>query len=186
MDSGRLNIYGNASQLWGKAMETEYALVDALQTVGGALTEGCYTENGNTITYTNCTYGGAGMSETINGTVTIDGDNVTVDLTIDVDYSGNSYHYVWTGSVTVTATSVNGSLNFDMQMNQGGMEYTYNVAIDYNAIVLDGTGCPTGGSFTIDVDVDISGMPSGYGGQSYPGVQVDFGPACGDVTMYSL
>jgi hypothetical protein len=174
------NVYANASQLWGTKMAAQAGTTykPTLDTIGQALTEGCYTTNGSTSTY-NCNEGGT----TIVGTITVNGDNVVIDLTIG-SYGGT---FVYKGDITVTATEIDGWISFSMDQNQGGMDISYDVEITYNTVVLDANGCPTSGSLLVDVNVEtsgIEGMPSGYGGFDYPNVEVVFGPLCGDVTMY--
>jgi len=174
-------IFANASQLWSTKMQAEYgsggnpyALNEAFES---ALTDGCVTESGGTITYNCNDYG-----YSITGTVTVAGDTITLDL----HYTGNGVSFDYAGSVTVTDSSIDGNIGFNYQQNQGGQDFTYEISIGYNGVVLV-DGCPTGGSLNVDVNVDVTGMegvPAGYGAVDYPNVEVRFGPACGDLSMY--
>jgi hypothetical protein len=172
------NVYANASQLWGTKMAAQATTSKpTLDTVGKAITEGCYTVSGSTTTY-DCNEGGT----TIVGTIIISGDNVVIDLTIG-SYGGT---FVYKGDITVTTSEIDGWISFTMDQNQGGMDISYDIEITYNSVVLDQSGCPISGSLLVDVNIEtsgIEGMPSGYAPE-YPNVEVVFGPLCGDVTMY--
>lgn len=170
------NIYGSASQLWGTKMAATgggFGAARLLETQLAGLT-GCYTESGGTVTY-DCNEGGT----TIKGTIVISGDNIKIDLTI----TNAVYSMVYDGDVTVTTTQIDGYIGFQFEQNAGGYATSYDIQCDYNAVVLDTAGCPIGGSLYVDVNIESSGMPGGYN-VTYPNVEVVFGPACGDVTMY--
>lgn len=152
------------------------------QTVSPVLSDDCVTMKDNTITYNNCSGGGG----SINGTITIKGDTITVDLKITTNTGGQTLDIIWKGSVTVTETMVDGTLKFSYTGNYGGYDMAYNATVDYNAIQLQ-EKCPVGGSLDVTYDVDIKNLPSGakmpegYGGGS---VTVKFGPNCGDMKIY--
>jgi|GEM_PF-2323395 len=174
--------YGYASALWSTKMQAEggygaYGLAPVEEFVG-ALEEGCVTTSGDTTTY-NCNYGGGTMT----GSITVSGDTITF---ADLSMTSAGYSYTWNGSVTVTDTLVDGSFTFFTDYQ--GMKY--NITVTYNSITIDASGCPVGGSLVVDVDVDMSGYTGDTGGYDlsgaydFPSVEVQFGPACGDVTMY--
>ena len=174
--------YSYASSLWGTKMQAEggygaYGL-ESLDQFAGALEENCVTTSGDTTTY-NCNYGGGTMT----GTITVSGDTITF---ADFSFTGSGVVYTFNGSVTVTGTLVAGTIVFHVEV-QGMLE---DVTIDYNDIALDATGCPIGGSLGVDVAIDMSnyqGDTGGYdlsGAYDFPSVEVQFGPACGDVAMY--
>lgn len=173
--------YGYASSLWGTKMQAEGGAAYGLapyETFQGALDETCVTTSGDTTTY-NCNYGGGTMT----GSITVTGDTITFH---DLSMTSQGYSYTFNGSVTVTDTLIDGSFSFFTDYQ--GMKY--NVDISYNSIVLDAAVCPVGGSLVVDVDVDMSGYTGDTGGYDlsgaydFPSVEVQFGPACGDVTMY--
>ncbi len=183
-DAGAMNgfgsIYTSGNQLTSAAMSpsTAGAVTGALTAVTGALdSTGCGTTSGGTTTYNNCTYG----SSTVNGTITVAGDTITVDLT--TNYGGGTgtvtgLDMKWTGSVTVTATQINGSLRFDTTASttQYGAISGY-TTMTFNGINLDTAGCATGGTMEAYTE-------SGMQGYTYHGtVDVTFGPACGDAAM---
>jgi hypothetical protein len=183
--SGLGQVYSSSAQLVAKKQQAElgtgnpYALSPDYEQIASALSQDCYTVNGDTVTYNNCNYGGGGSNFTINGTITTSGDTVTIDLTMVGDYSGQAWDYTWSGTVTVTATSIDGNLSFALKMNAQGMDIIYDVSIDFNAIVLDASGCAIGGGMVIDSSTETGG----YGGYD-TSVEVTFGPACGDVAMF--
>jgi len=179
-------IFGNASQLWGKAQQetSGTALLADFDIVGGGLTDTCVSTSGGTTTYSNCSNG----AQTIDGTVTINGDSIVVDLTIVTTGGGTGDQtFTWSGDVTVAnntagQTTIDGWLKFSVETNQGGSSVTYDVSIDYVGILMGNTGCPTAGTMSIDVSVDMPNVPSGYA-PDFPSVEITFGPACGDVAM---
>jgi len=169
-------IQAGANQLLGSA---QVAKGLSAEQSGLRSYENCVTEAGGTITYNNCTDG----SQTINGTISISGDTVSVDLRIGYSSGGYSGDVTYQGSVTITASSVNGSLSFDYEM----ASTTYSVDISYEAIGLDAAGCAISGSMAIDQSVKIAGVGSlggVTGGSTGTSFRVDFGPACGDMKMF--
>ena len=171
-------IFGDAQQLLSAAQTSGSLKSALLQTV-----EGCVTQSGNTITYNNCNYGSTGYSYVINGTITTSGDVFKVDLTIDIDAIGSGYgtkqKMVYKGEITITATKIDGNLDYDIFFDvQGATSGTYKLNIKYDNIGLDASGCPTSGKSSIKYDVNAQG-------QSQSGtIDLEYGPACGDVKMY--
>jgi hypothetical protein len=182
--SGLSSVFGNASSLWSTKMSAKAgsgsygAAYGALETATFALSEGCYTESGGTVTY-DCNEGGYG----IQGEVTVSGDNIVIDLSL----TSQGYTFIYTGDITVTETLIDGWIAFDYAVDQTGMTFAYDVKVDYQAVELV-DGCAVGGALDIDVDVDIDGLeglPAGAASAyDYPSVLIEFGPACGDVTMF--
>ncbi len=168
-------IQAGANQLLGSAQVA--SALSAEESVPRSY-ENCVTEAGGTVTYTNCSDG----SQTINGTIAISGDTVTVDLRIGYASGGYAGDVVYKGSVTITSTSVNGSLSFDYGMSGA----TYSVDISYESIGLDAGGCAVSGSMAIDQSIKIGGGSLGglAGSSSGASFRVDFGPACGDMKMF--
>jgi hypothetical protein len=164
-------IQGDAMVLYAAAISEKTSGL-TLGKIEGPAVE-CATESGGKITYNNCTYGSSGSSVTVNGTVKVEGDKYTMDLTIKASYSGMTYDMKYDGTITATASTVNGSLDFEYT-TQGS---TYTISIDFNNIGLT-NNCPTSGSMSMDVDVTVQGYSGSPGA-----VTIDFGPNCGDVII---
>lgn len=177
-------VFSNASSLWSTKMSAKAgsgsygAAYGALETATFALSNGCYTQNGDTITY-DCNEAGYGLQ----GSVTISGDNIMIDLSMDTQ----GYTFIYTGDITVTETMVDGWLAFDYAVDQAGMAFAYDVRIDYNGVELV-DGCAVAGSLNVDVDVDIEGLEglpaAASSAYNYPNVTIEFGPECGDIAMF--
>jgi len=168
-------IYADASQLTGSVQADAVSgkLVSALSDN----IDQCVTESGGTVTYNQCDFNGT----KVNGTVKIQGDVISIDLTIEASggisggVSSVNLHYV--GSVTVSDTKIDGSL--DVTTDVGTTEYgtvSANTSVDFNAIVVT-SGCATGGS------MDVNSVTSAAGHSYTTAVTVTFGPNCGDMTM---
>ncbi len=177
-------VFSNASSLWSTKMSAKAgsggygSAFGALETAKFALTDGCYTQSGDTVTY-DCNEGGYG----IQGSVTVTGDVIDIDLSMLTQ----GYTFIYTGQLTITDAMVDGWLAFDYAVDQAGMAFAYDVQIDYQGVAL-GAGCAVGGSLNVDVDVDIDGLeglPAGAANAyDYPNVLIEFGPECGDVAMF--
>lgn len=134
-------------------------------------------------TPTGCTFTGYGdASFTLDGTIAKSGDTVTFDLTYDITGS-DPLHWTIDGSVTVTASSIDGDVHSHGTTSgsqSGGFSVTWDTQVEYNAVILDGTGCPTGGSVHAAMSYDVSGAQGG-GSFDTQGTAT-FGPACGQAT----
>jgi hypothetical protein len=134
-------------------------------------------------TPTGCTFTSYGdASYMINGTINKSGDTVTFDLTYDIT-GGQALSWSIDGSVTVTATSIDGEVHSHGETSgseSGGFTVTWDTQVQYNAITLDGAGCPTAGSVHATLGYDVSGAQGG-GSFDTQGTAT-FGPACGQVT----
>ncbi len=140
--------------------------------------ETCVTATDALITYDNCDYG----ATTIDGTVGVDGDTVTTDLTLNSASGGVTVGFTMVGSIAVNTSLVDGSIVYDT--NFSGIEIpggagALRLEANYDAIGLDGTGCPTSGSLT------VSQSYSGTGGFDFGDVRAEFGPNCGDVQLFN-
>ena len=177
-------VFSNSSSLWSTKMAAKAGsgsfgtAYGALETATFALTDGCYTQNGDTVTY-DCNEGGYGLQ----GSVTISGDTIEIDLSMDTQ----GYTFIYTGKITVTDTMIDGWLAFDYAVNQAGMDFAYDVRIDYNGVELM-DGCAVAGSLKVDVEVDIAGLEglpaAATNAYNYPNVTIEFGPMCGDIAMF--
>ena len=169
-------IYGELSAM-ASAGQTGLSGFPAL-TGDKAPLETCVSASDALISYDNCDYG----ATNINGTVGVDGDTVTTDLTINSASGGVSVGFTMIGSIAVTASLIEGSVVYDT--NFSGIEIpggagALRLEATYNAIGLDGSGCPTSGSLT------VSQSYSGAGGFDFGDVRAEFGPSCGDVQLFN-
>jgi hypothetical protein len=142
--------------------------------------EGCECVDGS-CTFTDC--GDEAGTYTINGSLAVDGDTLTVDLDLAMLYGGANWDWTYDGELTVTDTSVDGSLEgegggtFTNPQDNSEITFDWSWSVDYNGIELDAAACAVGGS--LDAHVEYSAGTS-QGGGSYSGSgHVDFGPTCG-------
>jgi hypothetical protein len=109
----------------------------------------------------------------IDGFVEWDASSFSSDLTFAIETAAQgtsvSFTYHLVSDITYTATSIDGTVSLDGESSSGGQTATYDVDIDYNAVVFpEGGGCPTSGSVSVSASFGVSG-------QSYE--------ASGDVTF---
>jgi hypothetical protein len=169
--SGLSAVYSNSTQLALSFMApTGYEAL--AQQVSALATTECATKSGNTITY-NCAEAGGGIT----GTITVSGDNITVNLTITSGVSGGEVTIKWTGTITATATLVTGSLHFVTSGTSSGTGYNFTTTLTYNSVALDSTGCPIGGSADINCTISVTGY------NMTQDVLATYGPKCGDVAL---
>ena len=127
-------------------------------------------------TFTNFGDDAPGNAWTIDGTISKAGDRITFDLTYDIASGGTNVDWAIDGAVTVTATSIDGSVHSRGATSGGpGGNVTWDVDVTYADLVLDGSGCPTGGSVTASTSYTVNGMAA----FDVEGT-VTYGPACGD------
>jgi hypothetical protein len=124
----------------------------------GALNQGCYTFTSSTITYNNCTVSGSGFSETLNGSLTVNGSTVTWNLTVTYSYSAQSVTangtYNWTGQLAVSASSIvgQGRSSFSGHVTSGTTTYDYQYTAGFDANLTYQTSpsyCVTSGTLEI-------------------------------------
>lgn len=188
-----LSVYAS-----GQALHAQAQAANATGGMPGMLTQGlnkaydpsCASTTGNTTTYTACEV----APTTFDGTVSVSGDDVTVDITAEVDpaaYNGpmdavsgpgasirmNGVTVTEQGTLTVTPTTLDGVLNVDIDLSmtitmpvvgEQTTNQTTSLDIDYDSLVID-NGCATGGTLTVS-------------DSSYTAVAT-YGPACGDVAV---
>lgn len=133
----------------------------------------------------NCTFdmcGGSGYL--MSGTITRSGDSYTIDIQMTASTTGIEYEWDYQGAVTMSATSIDGNLSGTgtgtVMAGDMTISYDFDWDVTYNAIVLDATGCATGGSLDAHVSfsVDGTGGAGAYSGDA----TVTFGPTCGAAT----
>jgi len=112
-----------------------------------------------------CTDGGI----TIDGTLTRGGDRVTIDL-----HASGRVSMDYTGDLTVTDTDVNGTLTLRAQTP----DVSVSASAAYDHIGLDAAHCPVAGRLRFDADVNVKGQSQSRA------LEIGFGPACGDVTVF--
>jgi hypothetical protein len=107
----------------------------------GELNAGCYQISQSTITYSNCTISSTGLTETINGTLSVANDSVsTWNLTVTWNYSASGISetgtYTWTGNVTFTGSTIvgQGRSSFTGHYSGNGVtvDYSYSAGFDSN------------------------------------------------------
>lgn len=174
---GRFNeIYSGASYLTSQQMSRNSSggsgITGFLALAQDFRNGDCAVVSGQSVTYNQCNF----STGTINGHITVSGDDIEIDLTITFASGGYSGDYRYRGAITVTDTLVDGALSIDYDISS----VSYDLDVRYDAIqLLD--GCPVGGGLRVAVDTSVSG----YGGLDAGSavVVVAFGPACGDMTM---
>ena len=139
--------------------------------------------------FDSCSDDAAGF--TIDGSIAVDGDHYTFDVTIDQTYASDSdtttSHLSTSGDITIGATSIDGSVSGDGNTainltDSDGQQQTitasYNWDLDANQIALDQSRCAVGGSLhaCVSARAAANGQSAKYNGCG----TVDFGPACGD------
>lgn len=124
-------------------------------------------------TFTNFGDDTPGNSWKIDGTIHKTGDTITFDLSYDIVSSGLTVAWAIDGSVTVTATNIDGHVH-SHGVSSGAQSVTWDVAVDYLNVGLDGTGCPTSGSVHASTSYEVAGQLA-YDVEG----TVAFGPACG-------
>lgn len=119
----------------------------------------CITATETMVTYDNCDLG-LGM---IDGTLSVSGGEVTFDLTV----AASGLTFTLEGALTVSDTAIGGTLTATTSISG----FSTTLVANYDVTLTD--GCATGGT----IDVDQRGALSSD-------VQVQFGPACGDVALF--
>ena len=131
----------------------------------GALTDGgkadslgsCQTQAGSVVTYSGCSIGGT-TPMAWNGTVAIDGYGLTLHLAGTGNSGGTQFSYDINGTIALGYDSVDGALAITIGYNpSGSSQVQYKTDVTFNAIALDGSQCPIGGSLGIH---DVLTMPS--------------------------
>ena len=159
-----------------------------LETLTGALDQSCYSQSGGSVTYNQCDFG----TGSIDGTISYTEPDLVLDLTISMS-TGASFTITEKGTLTLDATQITGNLSFasstDLSgapgMPAGAAGYTSQTTLDATYDVQLTDGCPTGGTLEVHSVTSTSGgqIPAGAGGLDV-WVKAEFGPACGDVTLY--
>jgi hypothetical protein len=164
--------------------------VGLLRQLDGALDASCYSSDGQTTTYTQCSFGGG---YTIDGTLSFAGETLSVDLTLVSAQPGgvvSGFEFAQQGTLTINATGISGELTYDAQVSaSGGVGGAFSAETDVTAIyaVVLEAGCPVGGSLEVNAvtTANVAGLPPGASaGNQSTWVRADFGPNCGDVTLY--
>jgi hypothetical protein len=134
-----------------------------------------------------CSFDNCGDSSglwSLDGSISVDGDTYTFDLSMTLNAFGTMWSWDYDGSITVTDTSINGNLeasgNGSASDPQSGTSVTlsWSWEVSYNGVQLDGQGCPVGGSIDASASYQAS---TGQGDASFSGSgSVTFGPSCGD------
>lgn len=150
------------------------APVELPRSLGSSATTGTAACTPTGCTFTHFGDDTPGNAWTIDGTISKAGDTLTFDLTYDVTSAGATVAWTIDGAVTVTATSIDGAVH-STGTSSGGPAggVSWDVHVDYQAVQLDGSGCPIGGSIHASTAYDFAA-----GSYDVEGT-VTFGPACG-------
>ncbi len=106
----------------------------------GELNQGCYTVTQSSITYNNCTISSTGLTEILNGTLSVTGSTATWNLTVTFNFSASGIiengTYAWTGQLTFTGTTIVGQGRSSFTGHYTGNGYTgdfaYTAGFDAN------------------------------------------------------
>lgn len=161
----------------------------------GALDAGCYSTDGATTTYTGCDTGGF----SITGTITTGESQVSIDLTLTGSGTVgglNSFAFTQVGSISFSETAITGELKYDTDVDidgAGGTSGSFSTKTAVRAIydIQLTAGCATGGTLEVNqkTTADLSGLEgvpasAANSGSTDVWVKAEFGPNCGDVTLY--
>jgi hypothetical protein len=127
-------------------------------------TAGCVTRVGDHLTF-NCTEDGV----TVTGTLSRDGDHVTMDL-----HATGRISLDFTGDFTANASEINGTL----EMRASAEQVSVRADATYDHIKLDAARCPVAGRLRFAAEATANGKTQSRD------LEVGFGPACGDVTIF--
>ena len=98
----------------------------------GELNQGCYTVTQSNITYNNCTISSTGITETLNGTLSVTSSTATWNLTVTFNYSASGITengtYNWTGQLNFTGTTIVGQGRSAFTGHYTGSGYTVDYA----------------------------------------------------------
>ena len=178
-------------QAASNAMQADNALgaaASALEAYEAPLDAACVTQSGGSATYNNCQLSGG----SIDGSITVNGDQITLDLTITASSSAGGASagatITETGSLTITDSNITGTLNVTTQINTTvpgaaavpGMptSVTVQITAEYQNVQIQ-NGCAVGGSIRFTSSMGGLAAAGGGGNQSFT---VTFG-GCGDVTL---
>lgn len=182
-------------QLGSVAQSIIVPVTDQGQTSARVTTPGPYDLTGNCscdasgCVFDSCSDDAAGF--TIDGSITVDGDHYTFDVTIDQTVASESdtttAHLSTSGDITLGQAIIDGSVSGDASTkieltDSDGQQQTitasYSWDLDANQIALDQSRCAVGGSLhaCVSARAAANGQSAKYNGCG----TVDFGPACGD------
>ena len=113
----------------------------------------------------------------INGFIRHSGDTFSIDITFSLTSAEYTFDWTIDGSITVTPTLIDGEIHSHGASRGDGSAVSWDVDLDYDAIGLDGSGCPVSGRLAVQVAYDVSG--EGGSGSFAAAGAVRFGPACG-------
>jgi hypothetical protein len=124
----------------------------------------CVVRTADRVTF-NCTEDGI----TVSGSIAKSGDHVTLDL-----HATGRISMDFTGDFTLSETEVNGTLSLRATADQA----TIRADASYDHVRLDAARCPVAGRLRFDAEVSVPGRSQSRD------LEIGFGPACGDVTVF--
>jgi hypothetical protein len=174
---GSMNVL-MAAKLAATAGQQRLAPVGAIleAAAGKPVTQDCLTVTTGKVTYNNCNYG----QGTIDGTISYGSGTFSIDLEISSTTGGSMFSITQRGSLTVTTGAITGDLSIDVEAKFGNVTTTSSFDADYDIVLTN--ACATDGSLEVHAE---GSAQTGQGSGGYDvWVKADFGPACGDVTVY--
>lgn len=136
-----------------------------------AVADTCVVVTSTTVTYTDCDFAGA----SVDGTVTVDGDFVSVDVRFDSQLEDISQTTDVRADVIVSATEITGFVDFDLDISAGGSLVTSTFDGDFDVDLVD--GCAVGG------DLEVHAAASGNGRSISVWALAEYGPTCETVVV---
>ncbi|MCB9550160.1 MAG: hypothetical protein H6706_30565 [Myxococcales bacterium] len=137
----------------------------------------------------------ARQNQAVANSFSYDGGHLVAQVTYNAN--GTSLFYDVDLQIDAAETggfSIDGDFHVDFATAQAMYEVTYNLDASYGAFQLDGTGCPVGGTITVNYDITVGGafldsLPPESRAQIADQVAAGgrlvatYGPACGDVAV---
>jgi hypothetical protein len=177
--SNLYNSYNSMTQYTLSTTQAEgQAMVPYAETVSCSVS-GSYTWDTSLVTYDNC--------DGLTGTISWSGDTFTIDISYDFSafsMGGYTGQMTYTGELTISDTAINGNLDlaYDLAIDSMGYSITYtsDMAITYDNVALDATGCPSGGALDLEGNYAYDAAGQTYDSAFHITYQFN---ACDDVTV---
>ncbi len=169
---GLFDLNSDLNNLIAYGMQSKYETRKSplVETQRMPIDANCYKVEANKVIFDHCEEGGL----VIDGWITNADNVITCDISIQGTFSGTDIDMSYKGSITTTDNMLDGEMEIRMTVESGESMIDYTLTADYQQIALS-DGCPTDGKLV--VTANYSSMGTNYNFT----VELDFGPACGDV-----
>lgn len=164
-------LSANFNLLTGAKYQHQNGVSQRVDASGGQVDEACIVVTSTTITYDNCDFIGA----TVDGTVSVDASNVSVDVRFESSGGDLFQTTDVTANVDVTDQSISGFVDFDLEISTDNAVITSIFDGDFD-IDLAG-GCAVGG------DLEVHAAVAGNGQSISVWAKADYGPTCEDIVI---